>query len=157
MAPAEHVLSRPAADAAATPGTLPNALASASSDGRATAGLPTPRPWESLLPRPLRGDTGGQVLLALLTGVVLLVAILNLAVPASSALHLSTYAVTLIGKYLTYALLAIAVDLVWGYCGILSLGHAAFFALGGDAMGMYFMRQIGKRGVDGNPDRKRVG
>jgi urea transport system permease protein len=99
----------------------------------------------------LRGDTGGQVLLALLVGVVLLVGILNLAVPASSPLHLSTYAVTLIGKYLTYALLAIAVDLVWGFCGILSLGHAAFFALGGYAMGMYLMRQIGARGVYGNP------
>ncbi len=58
---------------------------------------------------------------------------------------------TLIGKYLTYALLAVAVDLVWGYCGILSLGHAAFFALGGYAMGMYLMRQIGARGVYGNP------
>ena len=61
------------------------------------------------------------------------------------------YAVTLIGKYLTYALLALAVDLVWGYCGILSLGHAAFFALGGYAMGMYLMRQIGTRGVYGDP------
>ena len=58
---------------------------------------------------------------------------------------------TLIGKYMTYALLAVAVDLVWGYCGILSLGHAAFFALGGYAMGMYLMRQIGTRGVYGNP------
>ncbi len=58
---------------------------------------------------------------------------------------------TLIGKYMTYALLAIAVDLVWGYCGILSLGHAAFFALGGYAMGMYLMRQIGPRGVYGDP------
>ena len=58
---------------------------------------------------------------------------------------------TLIGKYMTYALLAVAVDLVWGYCGILSLGHAAFFALGGYAMGMYLMRQIGTRGVYGDP------
>src|SRR4051812_45688450 len=106
---------------------------------------------EQLLPRPLRGDTGGQVMLAVLVFTVTLVAVLNLVVPASSALHLSTYAVTLIGKYMTYALLAVAVDLVWGYCGILSLGHAAFFALGGYAMGMYLMRQIGSRGVYGNP------
>ena len=60
--------------------------------------------------------------------------------------------VTLLGKYLTYALLAVAVDLVWGYLGILSLGHAAFFALGGYAMGMYLMRQIGERGVYGNAE-----
>ena len=106
---------------------------------------------EQLLPRPLRGDKGGQVLLVVLIFTMTLVSVLNLAVPASSALHLSTYAVTLIGKYLTYALLAVAVDLVWGFCGILSLGHAAFFALGGYAMGMYLMRQIGTRGVYGNP------
>ena len=79
------------------------------------------------------------------------VPLLNLAVPATSPLHLSAYTVTLIGKYLCYATLALAVDLVWGYCGILSLGHAAFFALGGYAMGMYLMRQIGPRGVYGHP------
>jgi len=72
-------------------------------------------------------------------------------VPASSPLHVSTYLLTLIGKYLCYAILALAVDLVWGYCGILSLGHAAFFSLGGYAMGMYLMRQIGPRGVYGDP------
>jgi urea transport system permease protein len=66
-------------------------------------------------------------------------------------LHVSTYVLTLVGKYLCFAMLALAVDLVWGYCGILSLGHAAFFALGGYAMGMYLMRQIGQRGVYGNP------
>jgi len=79
------------------------------------------------------------------------VALANLALPADNPLHISTYTVTLLGKYLTYALLAIAVDLVWGYLGILSLGHGAFFALGGYAMGMYLMRQIGDRGVYGNP------
>ncbi len=68
-----------------------------------------------------------------------------------SALHVPTYAVSLAGKYLSYAMLALAVDLVWGFAGILSLGHAAFFALGGYAMGMYLMRQIGTRGVYGNP------
>jgi urea transport system permease protein len=86
-----------------------------------------------------------------LTLVAIGVPILNLAVPASSAFHLSAYGITLIGKYLCYGMLAMAVDLIWGYCGILSLGHAAFFALGGYAMGMYLMRQIGPRGVYGNP------
>jgi urea transport system permease protein len=89
--------------------------------------------------------------LTVLTAITVLVPLANLALPESSPLHLSTYTVTLVGKYLTYALLALAVDLVWGYCGILSLGHGAFFALGGYAMGMYLMRQIGDRGVYGNP------
>jgi urea transport system permease protein len=80
-----------------------------------------------------------------------IVPICNLWVPESSVFHLSTYVVTLIGKYLTYALLAISLDLVWGYLGVLSLGHGAFFGLGGYAMGMYLMRQIGDRGVYGNP------
>jgi urea transport system permease protein len=96
-------------------------------------------------------DFGGAVFLALLAAVAILVPVLNLAVPATSPLHLSTYAITLIGKYLCYAMLALAVDLIWGYCGILSLGHAAFFSLGGYAMGMYLMRQIGRRGVYGDP------
>ena len=78
------------------------------------------------------------------------VPVLNLLPGPDSILHLSTFSVTLLGKYLCYALLALAVDLVWGYCGILSLGHGAFFALGGYAMGMYLMRQIGDRGVYGN-------
>jgi urea transport system permease protein len=64
-------------------------------------------------------------------------------VPESSPLHLSSYVLMLVGKYMCYAILALAVDLVWGYAGILSLGQAAFFALGGYAMGMYLMRQIG--------------
>jgi urea transport system permease protein len=79
------------------------------------------------------------------------VPILNLLVPETSVLHVSTFTVTLLGKYLCYAMLALAVDLIWGYCGILTLGHGAFFALGGYAMGMYLMRQIGDRGVYGNP------
>ena len=58
---------------------------------------------------------------------------------------------TLFGKYVCYALLALSIDLIWGYAGILSLGHGAFFALGGYAMGMYLMRQIGSRGVYANP------
>jgi urea transport system permease protein len=99
----------------------------------------------------MREDRGGIWFLTLLAIVAIGAPVLNLAVPASSPLHLSTYALTLIGKYLCYAMLALAVDLVWGYCGILSLGHAAFFALGGYAMGMYLMRQIGPRGVYGDP------
>ncbi|MBW8447540.1 MAG: urea ABC transporter permease subunit UrtC [Arenimonas sp.] len=91
------------------------------------------------------------VAVAILLGVALLVPALNLLTPPDSVFHIPTYAVSLMGKYLCYALLALALDLVWGYCGILSLGHGAFFALGGYAMGMYLMRQIGSRGVYGNP------
>jgi urea transport system permease protein len=99
----------------------------------------------------LFGERGTQVFLALLLGLGVAVPVLHLAVPADSAFHVSAYTMTLLGKYLTYALLAVSVDLVWGYVGILSLGHAAFFALGGYAMGMYLMRQIGTRGVYGDP------
>lgn len=98
----------------------------------------------------LHNDRGGKIMLAVLALVTVLVPVLNLLVPEGSFLHIPTYLVTLLGKYLTYALLAVAVDLVWGYLGILSLGHGAFFALGGYAMGMYLMRQIGDRGVYGN-------
>jgi urea transport system permease protein len=100
----------------------------------------------------LATDRGGRILLGLLLVLAIGVPILNRGVAESSALHLSTYTVALLGKYMTYAMLAIAVDLVWGFCGILSLGHAAFFALGGYAIGMYLMREIGARGVYGNPD-----
>jgi urea transport system permease protein len=108
-------------------------------------------PRTSVLPDWLRADKNGAVLLAVLAVTAILVPILHLAVPPDSPLHLSSYVVTLIGKYLCYAMLALSVDLVWGFCGILSLGHAAFFALGGYAMGMYLMRQIGPRGVYGDP------
>src|SRR5215472_8017093 len=97
------------------------------------------------------GDRGESGFLIALVLVAAGVPIFNLLVPASSGLHLSAYGLTLIGKYLCYAMLALAVDLIWGYCGILSLGHAAFFSLGGYAMGMYLMRQIGPRGVYGDP------
>ena len=99
----------------------------------------------------MKGDTGGQIMLAVLFLVAVAVPVLNLMVPEANPWHVSTYTVGLLGKYLTYALLAVAVDLVWGYLGILSLGHGAFFALGGYAMGMYLMRQIGPRGVYGDP------
>jgi urea transport system permease protein len=82
---------------------------------------------------------------------LLLVPIANLLASPGSALHLPDYLVPLIGKYCTYAMLALALDLIWGYAGILSLGHGAFFALGGYCMGMYLMRQIGSRGVYGHP------
>ena len=87
----------------------------------------------------------------LLIFAALTVPLLNLFVPPENPLHIPDYLVPLMGKYLNYALLALALDLVWGYCGILSLGHGAFFALGGYAMGMYLMRQIGTRGVYGDP------
>lgn len=77
--------------------------------------------------------------------------LLNHVFPVDSALHCSTYTLSLIGKYLCFALLALSLDLVWGYAGILVLGQGAFFALGGYAMGMYLMRQIGSRGVYGDP------
>ena len=99
----------------------------------------------------LQNDLHGRIFLLLLLSCSLYVAGANLLLPPDHLLHISTYTVTLLGKYLTYALLAIAVDLVWGYLGILSLGHGAFFALGGYVMGMYLMRQIGDRGVYGNP------
>jgi urea transport system permease protein len=90
-----------------------------------------------------------------IVGILLAIAVLvpasNLLLPVGHPLRLPNYAIPLFGKYLTYAMLALALDLVWGYCGILSLGHGAFFAVGGYAMGMYLMRQIGTRGVYANP------
>ncbi|MEK1891047.1 MAG: urea ABC transporter permease subunit UrtC [Phyllobacterium sp.] len=96
-------------------------------------------------------DRRGSIVIALLVAFAILVPLSNLLLPPTSAFHVPTYLVSLIGKYLTYALLAVALDLVWGFCGILSLGHGAFFALGGYAMGMYLMRQIGPRGVYADP------
>jgi urea transport system permease protein len=96
-------------------------------------------------------DKGSSIFLALLATFAIAIPILNLLVPAASAIHVSTYLVALFGKYLCYAMLALSIDLIWGYAGILSLGHGAFFALGGYAMGMYLMRQIGTRGVYANP------
>lgn len=92
-----------------------------------------------------------QLFVGVLMAVTVLASLANLLVPQDSVLHVSTYTITLLGKYLCYALLALSVDVIWGYVGILSLGHGAFFALGGYGMGMYLMRQIGDRGVYGNP------
>ena len=108
--------------------------------------------WETTVLALIRSDRGGAILLAALLSLLVVVPIANLVVPESSVFHLSSYTVTLLGKYLCFALLALALDLVWGYCGILSLGHGAFFALGGYAMGMYLMRQIDGRGVYGNAE-----
>lgn len=101
-----------------------------------------------------KSQPGGRVapFVIFLLVVTVLASAANLFVPETSALHVSTYTITLLGKYLSYAMLALAVDVIWGYCGILSLGHGAFFALGGYGMGMYLMRQIGDRGVYGNPE-----
>jgi urea transport system permease protein len=105
------------------------------------------RPYRRLL----HGDLGGRILLAVVALLVIVIPVLNQWVPEESALHVTDYTVNLLGRYLCFALLALALDLVWGYAGILSLGHGAFFALGGYAMGMYLMRQIGDRGVYGDP------
>jgi urea transport system permease protein len=97
-------------------------------------------------------DRSSSITIGAVLGFALLLALLNQTTSAGSAAHVPTYVVALAGKYLCFAMLALAVDLVWGFGGILSLGHAAFFALGGYAMGMYLMRQIGTRGVYGNPN-----
>ena len=107
---------------------------------------------ESIILNILKNDKGGKIVLGVLFVVVAVVAFCNLFVPQDSIFYISTFTVTLLGKYLAFALLALALDLVWGYLGVLSLGHGAFFALGGYAMGMYLMRQIGDRGVYGNPE-----
>ncbi|HFD11844.1 MAG TPA: urea ABC transporter permease subunit UrtC [Crenotrichaceae bacterium] len=99
----------------------------------------------------LKNDKESTVIVGLLAAVSLIIPICNLLFPVDSMFHFSAYTVSLIGKYLTFALLALSLDLVWGYCGILALGQGAFFALGGYAMGMYLMRQIGSRGVYGDP------
>jgi len=105
-------------------------------------GLPT-RP--ALLSKPA---WGALIVLIVLVGIG--VPLATLAIPESSAFHLSAYAVTLGGKLMCYAIAALALDLVWGYCGVLSLGHGLFFALGGYAMGMYLMREIGHQGKYGS-------
>src|SRR6476469_9427339 len=96
-------------------------------------------------------DRGAVWFVLVLAAVGILVPVLNLALPPASPLHVPTYLVALWGKYVCYSILALSIDLIWGYCGILSLGHGAFFALGGYAMGMYLMRQIGTRGVYADP------
>ena len=101
----------------------------------------------------LYADRGGQIFLSVVLLLAVLVPLLNLALPVELRVPCAdSWVMSLLGKYLCFALLALSVDLIWGFCGILSLGHGAFFALGGYAMGMYLMRQIGDRGVYGNPE-----
>ncbi|MBI5259705.1 MAG: urea ABC transporter permease subunit UrtC [Burkholderiales bacterium] len=94
----------------------------------------------------LLGAKGWTAVLAAVLVIAVLVPTLNLTVPAGSVFHVSDYTVSLVGKILCYAICALAMDLIWGYTGILSLGHGLFFSLGGYAMGMYLMRQIGRDG-----------
>ena len=95
---------------------------------------------------PLLTRSGWSAFIIALIAVCAVAPVLNLAVPTDSAFHMSTYAVALLGKIMCYAICALAMDLIWGYTGILSLGHGVFFALGGYVMGMYLMRQIGRDG-----------
>ena len=96
---------------------------------------------------PLLSRTGWTLVVVALIVNCVLVPVAALVVPEGSPFAMSAYGLTLVGKIMCYALVAVALDLVWGYCGILSLGHGLFFALGGYAMGMYLMRQIGRDGV----------
>jgi urea transport system permease protein len=104
-----------------------------------------------MLIRLYQSDKAGAWLVVVTAIAVITVTLSNLFIPQDAALHVSAYTVSLIGKYLCFALLGLSLDLVWGYCGILALGQSAFFALGGYAIGMHLMRQIGSRGVYGNP------
>jgi urea transport system permease protein len=97
-------------------------------------------------PAPLLTRKGWMTFLVVSIAVCLVAPLLNLLVPQSSMFHMSDFAVLLIGKIMCFAICALAMDLIWGYTGILSLGHGLFFALGGYAMGMYLMRQIGLEG-----------
>ncbi|MGZ5158824.1 MAG: ABC transporter permease subunit, partial [Caldimonas sp.] len=105
-------------------------------------------PVPAIVPRRsmLLGMKGWLGVTAALAVVAVIVPIANLLVPPDSVFHLSDYAVQLVAKIMCYAMAALAMDLIWGYTGILSLGHGVFFALGGYAMGMYLMRQIGRDG-----------
>lgn len=94
----------------------------------------------------LLGVRGWSVIVAAVAVIAILVPLLNLAVPADHPLHLGDWGVALVAKIMCYAICALAMDLIWGYAGILSLGHGLYFALGGYAMGMYLMRQIGHDG-----------
>ena len=100
----------------------------------------------------LESRRGWTTFMGIVLVLLLVVPVLNLAVPEDAWLHVPTFWVTTLGKFLCFAMLALALDLIWGYAGILSLGHGAFFGLGGYAMGMYLMRQIGERSVYGHPE-----
>ncbi len=96
-------------------------------------------------------DRTTGIFLTVLFVLIVLVPVCNLLTAPAAAAHVPSHIVALLGKYLCFALLAVSLDVVWGFAGILSLGHGAFFALGGYAMGMHLMREIGDRGVYANP------
>lgn len=114
-----------------------------------SAVMTSPMPSGLTVPRSALGRKGWSAIALAIALVVLIAPVLNLLVPEGSIFHLSDYALALIGKIMCYAICALAMDLIWGYTGILSLGHGVFFALGGYAMGMYLMRQIGHDGSYG--------
>jgi urea transport system permease protein len=95
----------------------------------------------------LYGARGWAVLSFFALLLIVVMPALHVFVPADSPLYVSGFTIALVGKIMCYALVALALDLIWGYTGILSLGHGTFFALGGYAMGMYLMRAIGHDGV----------
>jgi urea transport system permease protein len=97
-------------------------------------------------PAPLLSRAGWSAFIVALIVVCAVAPVLNMVVPQGSVFHMSDYAVGLVGKIMCYAICALAMDLIWGYTGILSLGHGLFFAIGGYVMGMYLMRQIGRDG-----------
>ncbi len=130
-------LSTPAVTIAATPDAASTPAASAP-----VPPVPIAAPYRPLL---TRGGWGAWLAAAAIIFVVL--PICHLYLPANHPLHVSDYFITLFGKIMCYAIVALAMDLIWGYTGILSLGHGLFFALGGYAMGMYLMRAIGREGV----------
>jgi urea transport system permease protein len=99
-----------------------------------------------VIARRLYGPKGWAFLGAFALFVLVVLPFFNLSISQESPFHISTYWVTLLGKIMCYAIVAVAMDLIWGYAGILSLGHGLFFALGGYAFGMYLMRQIGSDG-----------
>jgi urea transport system permease protein len=120
--------------------TPPRSAFGAPPQGGVTSGPAKPDP------RRLLGLRGWTAVLVCVLVVAVGLPVLNLVVPQGSLLHLPDFYVSLIGKILCYAICALAMDLIWGYAGILSLGHGLFFALGGYGMGMYLMRQIGNEG-----------
>ena len=99
----------------------------------------------------LENDKECRFILLALATITFVIPFCNLIFSEGSLFYFSAYTVSIIGKYLTFALLALSLDLVWGYCGILALGQGVFFGLGGYAIGMYLMRQIGTRGVYADP------
>jgi urea transport system permease protein len=141
----------PSANPAANPSPSSASRADAAGSGVASARDSNTGFALGLPPRPaLLSRRAWLALIALIIVFGLGVPFAAIVIPESSALHLSAYAMTLTGKFMCYAIAALALDLVWGYCGILSLGHALFFALGGYAIGMYLMRAIGHDGKYGS-------